>query len=113
MFSVFTGYCHKLINRKKVFEERFLRLSTEGVLSWYRSDDEESDRRRGSIQVRGHTCGTDSSDPTKINVQVMPRTYQFQFPTVREAQLWLAALQWHYGRKSLRKAQVPLRNKAK
>ena len=93
-------------------EERFLRLSSEGVLSWFRSHNEDSERR-GSIQVRGHTCGVDTSDPTKINVQVLPRTYQFQFPTAREAQLWLAALQWHYGRKSLRKAQVRLRNQAK
>ena len=95
-----------------MFELRFLRLSSDGVLSWFRTDSEDSERR-GSIQVRGQVCELDKLNANQVNIQVTQRTYQFHFSSSREAQLWLAALQWHYGRKSLKKAAVPLRNKAR
>ena len=95
-----------------MFEERFMRLSSDGVLSWYKNDSDDSERR-GSIQLRGERCLIDNSNSRIIHVHVEPRGYQFRFHSSREAQLWLAAFQWHYGRRPLRKAAVPLRNKVK
>ena len=100
------------MNRKEVFKERFLRLCSDGVLSWFSTDAEEEEPR-GSIQIRGVICVIDSANPQIIHVHTEPRGYQFRFATIREAQLWLAAFQWHFGRKLLRRSSVPLRNKVK
>jgi len=108
----FIGYCEKLCRGKKEFKPRFLRLYSEGILSWYRSENEDAEPC-GSIQVRGEESWIDNANPKIIHIQVEPKGYQFRFLTSREAELWLAALQWHYGRKALRRAAVPIRNKAK
>lgn len=97
---------------KEVFQERFLRLCSDGILSWYSSEVEEEEPR-GSIQIRGVICVIDSIVPQIVHVHAEPRGYQFRFDTIRDAQLWQAAFQWHFGRKLLRRASVSLRNKAK
>lgn len=107
-----SGYADKLSRGKSQFEERFLRLSSDGVLSWYRNDNDDSEPR-GSIQLRGERCDIDTSNSRIVIIFVEPKPYQFRFYSTREAQLWLAAFQWHYGRRKLRKAAVPLRNKVK
>ena len=107
-----SGFCDKLSRGKNVFEERFVRLRSDGVLSWYKNESEDIEPR-GSIQLRGERCFIDSNNTKIVHVDIEAREYQFRFNSSREAELWLAAFQWHYGRKPLRKAAVSLRNKVK
>uniref|UniRef100_H2YJR1 PH domain-containing protein n=1 Tax=Ciona savignyi TaxID=51511 RepID=H2YJR1_CIOSA len=109
---IMEGFAQKQTGGKNVYEERFLRLYSDGVLAWYGSDNENSDRH-GAIQVRGENCVIDSANLKCVRINVKTRDYQFRFFDEREASLWHAAFQWHSARKPLKKASIPIRNKAR
>ncbi|CAK8672536.1 unnamed protein product [Clavelina lepadiformis] len=109
---IMEGYCDKMSRGKKVWEERFVRLNANGVVSWYRSDHEDSELK-GAVQVRGEPCSLDAVNPTIIHIKVDAKGYQFRFDSPREAALWLAAFSWHVKRKPLRKSSIPIRNNSK
>nr|XP_002131479.1 uncharacterized protein LOC100187308 isoform X1 [Ciona intestinalis]XP_026690642.1 uncharacterized protein LOC100187308 isoform X1 [Ciona intestinalis] len=109
---IMEGYATKQTGGKNVYEERYLRLTSDGVLAWYGSDSETSDRH-GAIQIRGETCVIDSANSNCVRINVKTRDYQFRFADAREANLWQAAFLWHSARRPLKKASIPIRNKAR
>nr|CAB3263065.1 uncharacterized protein LOC100187308 [Phallusia mammillata] len=108
------GYGEKYSKGSKKFEERFLRLGSDGILSWYQSDAEGSDRLKG-LQVRGETFKQAPANPEILVVQLLlkGKEYKFRFCDSRTASLWLAAFRWHSHRKPYRRPHVSILNKAK
>lgn len=108
---LYTGYCQKLSNRKKILEERFLKLTTEGILSWYKGE-EDSDPR-GSIQIRGESISSDSDDPNTVFVNTKNRRFHFQFISQTEAKKWSSVMEWHSQRSKPEHSTMVVRNWSK
>jgi len=105
----YSGYCTKQSGRKKVMEERYLRLTQDGLLSWYKSESDEADCR-GTIQVGGEGVSTNPDRKEEIWVKTKDRTYIFSFIDAYEASQWFRAIAWHTYRKPIDKPGPHVRN---
>jgi len=95
---------------RNVLQKRYIRLHSDGLLSWYKnSEDADS---RGSIQVRGEELSINPVDKRELWVETKNRTYSFVFSDPCEAEEWLTVGQWHAQRKPLKMTEASIRNKA-
>ncbi|CAK8672532.1 uncharacterized protein LOC143464577 isoform X3 [Clavelina lepadiformis] len=103
------GFCKKLSGGKdNVWEERYVRLAADGILSWHKNDEGEA---RGAIQVRGEGVSIVKDNPCILIVATKDRKYKFEFIDKPEAMLWFGAITWHSHRTPLSNPTVNIRNK--
>ena len=110
MHCVFAGFCEKLSYEKNIFEERYLKVTGDGILSWYKSSN--LTKIRGAIQIRG-VSAVRVSDGNKSIVLVdtqEPRTYQFKFQDAEQACFWLTSLQHYVDKEKLQFTRITTRN---
>ena len=110
---MFVGYCEKLSGTKKIFELRYLKLSGDGVLKWYKKDEPKS---KGAIQLRGEKADVTGTGGNKNIVFVetsQPRTYQFKFVDAEEAKFWLTSFQFYTMKPKLTYTKAKIRNSYK
>ena len=75
---IYTGYCKKLSGRKNVLKDCYLKLSTNGILSWFKGEDDSEPRR--SLVVQGEKLSLDQDDPkTAVFIHISQRRFHFQF----------------------------------
>ena len=93
---------------KHIFEERLLKLTGDGLLSWYKKND---NKRRGAIEIRGTNVGIVDGNKSIVFVETKePRTYQFKFAEAREAKVWLISFQNYAKKPSLKYTKINIRN---
>ena len=90
---LFLGHCKKLSSRKNILEDRYIKLTTDGILSWYKGEDDSD--ARGSIQIRGEKISQDKDDLKVVFVHTKDRRYHFQLLDERDSNMWLSVLDWH------------------
>ncbi|XP_076820843.1 uncharacterized protein LOC143466112 isoform X2 [Clavelina lepadiformis] len=91
------GFCQKKETSKKhatTFEERYLRLSGRGILSWFKS--EKDSVAQGSILIRGGQVIFANHD---IQIITHEGHYQLQFLKENEVNSWYNVLFWHSQRR--------------
>ena len=74
-------------------EERLLRLTSAGVLEWYKVDSVET--ARGALQMHGLDVSTDFTRGDTILITTVDRIYVFTFQNTNEALMWLKTLRWY------------------
>jgi len=85
------GYCKKLSGGRSILQDRYLKLSTNGILSWYKGEDDAESQ--GAIMIRGQRLTLDQDDPRVVFIHIAERRYHFQFLDEENAKLWTTALQ--------------------
>jgi len=93
------GFCKKLSGGKNILEDRYLKLTADGIISWFEKEDDT--RSKGSIQVRGEQVNLDADDRRTLYVHTKGRRYHFAFVDEHESNLWLTSMSWHTCRQPL------------
>lgn len=102
------GFCQKVSNNQG-YKPRFLRLRTDGVLSWYA--DEDFVNRRGSIQLRGVKSFLEQNKPQIVVARVGKKNYRFSFRNEVEANAWLKSFLWYEPHRQI--SNTKLRNNSR
>jgi len=92
------GFCRKLSGGKGDFEDRMLRITSEGVLEWLKPGNSSS---QGAIQMRGLGIDIDSQLKNKLLISSKSRIFEFNFFNNEEADYWYQILSWHSTRPRL------------
>ena len=104
----YLGYCKKLSGGKNILEDRYLKLSIDGIISWYKKEDDNEPR--GSLMVRGERLSVDHDDPRVIFIHTSDRRFHFQFLDEENGKMWCTVLQWHIDRIPQKYTRVVVRN---
>ena len=99
----------KLSYRKRCLEERYVKLTPEGILSWYKNEDDSDPK--GSIQICGEPISVDQDDSTTLFIHTKERRFHFQFMDSDLTKMWADILEWHSKRQPRRNTSVVVRNK--
>lgn len=92
------GFCQKLSGGHGRFEDRMLRISSEGILEWLKPGESTV---KGAIQVRGEGVNMDYQETNKVLIITKSRIYEFKFFSKEEADHWYQILSWHSTRPKL------------
>ena len=93
---------------EKRFQERYMKLTGDGILSWYK--EEGDNKRRGAIQVRGETVGLTQDETNIVVIHTKTRKYYLKYLDDVEAAHWLCGLQFHAQRPRLLYTKISIRN---
>ena len=83
----------KMSGGKNILEERYLKLTADGVVSWFEKEDDT--KSKGSIQIQGKPVNLDVDDSKVLYIHTKGRKYHFVFLDEHESNTWLKSLLWH------------------